>query len=182
MAEIETALRFDPSAFVLKAIKGRLYYLAGDLDRSIAACRQTIDFEERFYLGYLFLGHALRQKGDLTEAYLAFHTASQLGYNHPTLMAELGHSCALMGKTKRASQYLERLKDASSDIYVSPHLFAHIHIGLGDTKKALHYLNGTYKERGAYLIFLATDPVYDSLRKNDQFKRLVQRVNFVPND
>jgi DNA-binding winged helix-turn-helix (wHTH) protein/Flp pilus assembly protein TadD len=179
--EIEKALEIDPTSPVLNAISGRIYYLARDYDAAVEQCRQSIELEGHFYLSYLFLGHALRVRREHSEALTAFDAAAKLIGNHPTLLAELGHEYAVVGESGKASGLLDELLKlrAAGGAYVSPYLVAHIYIGMGDEEMSLLWLEQTCTERGAYLIFLTSDPIYDVLRGNPQFEDLIKRVGFM---
>lgn len=176
--EIEDAVRRDPGSFVLKALRGRVYYLDRQYRRAAAECARAIEMHEYFYLGYLFLGHTLRQQRRFDEAARAFQIAAQLTHEHPTTVAELGHIQALTGDPTPAVQALARLEAEARTQYVSPYLFAHLYLGLGEHDKVFEYLEQTFRERGAYLVFLSTDPVYDSLRGDVRFADLARRINF----
>jgi DNA-binding winged helix-turn-helix (wHTH) protein/Flp pilus assembly protein TadD len=179
--EIEKALEVDPISPVLNAISGRIYYLARDYDAAVEQCRQSIELEEHFYLSHLFLGHALRIRGERAEALIAFEAAARLIGNHPTVLAELGHTYATAGELGKASELLDELLKlrSSGGAYVSPYLVAHVFIGMGDEEMSLSWLEQTYTDRGAYLIFLTSDPLYDGLRGNPRFEDLIRRVGFM---
>lgn len=175
---IEDAVRYDPGSFVLKALRGRIYYLARQYERAVAECERAIELQEYFYLGHLFLGQTLRQQRRFDEAARAFQTAAQLAREHPSAIAEVGHIQALAGNKAQAIQALERLTAEGPVQYVSPYLFAHIYLGLGEREKVFEYLEESFREREAYLIFLSTDPIYDSLRDDARYVDLVRRINF----
>jgi DNA-binding winged helix-turn-helix (wHTH) protein/Tfp pilus assembly protein PilF len=177
-AEIEQALKSDPVSLILNAICGRIYYLARDYQKAVEQCQLVIEMEKHFYLSYLFQGHALRQQQKYPEALAAFETASRLTGNHPTVFAEIGNIRALMGERGGALEVLDELKKMGGETYVSPYLMAHIYFGLNDKAKMFEWLEWTYDEREAYLIFLTSDPLYDDLQTDPQFVDLVRRVGF----
>jgi serine/threonine-protein kinase len=177
--EISIAISHNPALPVLRALCGRIYYLGRNFERAVAECENAIALEKFLYLGPLFLGHAMRATGKFDEARNALLTAKDLSDEHPTLLAELGHIHGVMGETREAMKIIEQLGLVGDDRYVSPHLFSLVYLGLGDTERALSLLKQTFAERGAYLIFLTTDPVYDPLRKLPEFDDLVRRVGFV---
>lgn len=176
---IEDAARHDPGSFVLKALRGRVYYLARQYERAVVECERAIEMQEYFYLGHLFLGHTLRQQRRFDGAARAFKIAAQLAHEHPSTVAEIGHIQAATGNTSEALLALERLAAESREQYVSPYLFAHVYLGLREHDRVFEYLEAAFRERAAYLIFLSTDPVYDSLRVDPRYVDLVRRVNFV---
>jgi DNA-binding winged helix-turn-helix (wHTH) protein len=89
--EIEMAINRDPALPVLKALRGRIYYLARDFERSLTECRTAMELEQFLYLGPLFSGHTLTAMGRLEEAREAFILARDLSEEHPTMLAERGH-------------------------------------------------------------------------------------------
>lgn len=177
--EIEIAVNQNPALPVLRALRGRIYYLSRDFERAVAECENAIALEKFLYLGHLFLGHTLRARGRFNEARKALLTARGLSNEHPTLLAELGHIHGVMEETPEAMKIIEQLELEGDERYVSPHLFALVYLGLGDKERALSLLEQTFAERGAYLIFLTTDPLYDPLRKLPKFDDLIRRVGFL---
>lgn len=113
------------------------------------------------------------------EAMKCFLKASDLTGGNSVCLAEVGHIHALRREANASSEILQKLRGLAQNQYVSPHLFALIHLALGEKDKAFEYLGETLDERGAYLIFLTTDPVYDSVRGEPEFLKLVARVGFV---
>jgi hypothetical protein len=59
----------------------------------------------------------------------------------------------------------------------SPQL-ALIHLGLGETEKALDRLEQGFEEKSFWMIYLKADPVYDGLRSHPRFIRLLQQLGF----
>jgi hypothetical protein len=46
--------------------------------------------------------------------------------------------------------------------YMPPYAVALVHAGLGDTERALEWLERAYTERDVHLIFLVVDPKWES--------------------
>lgn len=177
--QIDQALKYDPISLVLNSISGRVYYLARQYEEAVQQCQLVIEMESHFYLGYLFQGQVLRQQGKYTEALTVFEIALRLAGNHPTVLAEIGNVRALMKDGPKALEVIDKLSEIGSATYVSPYLMAHIYLGLSDREKMFEWLERTYQDRGAYLIFLTSDPIYDDLSAEHKFLGLVQRVGFV---
>lgn len=51
--------------------------------------------------------------------------------------------------------------------------------GLGDTTRALDWLEQGHQEHSFYMQFLAVDPVFGPLHKNPRFLRMVQDIGLV---
>ena len=60
-----------------------------------------------------------------------------------------------------------------------PYDFAVIFAGLGEKDKALEWLQKSYEDRSAYLVYLNVEPIWDSLRSDPRFTDLLQRMRLV---
>ena len=58
--------------------------------------------------------------------------------------------------------------------------FVGIYLGLGDTNRALTWLERAYQERSDYLVYLKVEPMADSLRSDPRFADLVRRIGLPP--
>ena len=93
----------------------------------------------------------------------------------------LAHLYAQLGKKDEARQILERLREVSQRRYVTPYIFAMIHLGLGEKEQAMGFLERTYEDRDGYnLVFIKVDPFLDPLRGDPRFEALVEKI-FGPN-
>ena len=60
--------------------------------------------------------------------------------------------------------------------YIPAEGVAAIYAGLGDTAQALGWLERAIETRGVGLIFLAVEPMYDSLRGDPRMAEMIQRI------
>ena len=93
----------------------------------------------------------------------------------------LGYILGLAGRRTEALEELDRLKDASKARYVPPTAFALIHAGLGDLDRSFKFFDRAFEERVCYLTLLKFDPLYDPLRHDPRFDRLLERIGFPSN-
>jgi hypothetical protein len=100
----------------------------------------------------------------------------------PIVLAEIANINALLDDRDKSLALLGKVKRISRDRYVSPHTMGIIHIGLGNKDEAFKYLEKVYDERGAYLIFLTSEPIYDTLRTDVRMSDLIRRVGFASKD
>jgi hypothetical protein len=87
----------------------------------------------------------------------------------------LGRAYALTGRTKEAHNLLRELDDLAQRRYVSPYGRVLIFLGLGDDK-VFDWLERSYNERAAWLMYLATDPRFDPLRKDMRFRSFLNKL------
>jgi tetratricopeptide (TPR) repeat protein len=161
-------------------LSGRVAYLARDSELALKECEEAIALEEYFYLGHLFKGHVLCYLREYDKALTAFRRTCELIPDNPVCLSELAQLYALQQRNIESLAIMKQIENArASGRYVSPHVFAHVALARGDHELALDFLDETLAERGAYLIALTTDPIYDSVRTHPRFAALVQKVGFV---
>ena len=61
---------------------------------------------------------------------------------------------------------------------MSSYFVSRIYAALGDTKKALRWLETAHQERGEWFVLLKVDPRFDCLRSEPLFQDLLRRMNF----
>ena len=58
-----------------------------------------------------------------------------------------------------------------------PYWLAHVHLGLGEQDEALDLLQQTVESQVGEAIYLKADPIFDPLRSNPRFRKLLQMLN-----
>ena len=176
IAQLKRALQLDPLSMIINADVGTVLTNARRYDEAIEQLRKTLEMDPSFYYAHYNLGEALEMKG-LTENAIAEYQRAIALNDDPVPQALLGHLYAKIGKKNEARQILQQLHESSKQHYVSPYLFAMIHIGLGDKDQAIDFLEKTYEDRDGYSIaFVKVDPFLDPLRSDPRFEALVQKV------
>ena len=95
---------------------------------------------------------------------------------NPHVIAGHGFMQAVTGDKKAARAVLEVLDELSKTAYVPAQELAVVYIGLGEFDEAMAQLEGAFEERGAWLLWLNVDPVFDSIRTHPRFADLLERV------
>ena len=115
-------------------------------------------------------------KGLNDDAVAEYEKATALN-DDPVPQALLGHLYAKIGRKDEARRILQRLRDSPKERYVSPYLFAMIHLGLGEKDRAIDFLEKTYEDRDGYNIaFIKVDPFLDPLHGDPRFEALAARI------
>ena len=57
-----------------------------------------------------------------------------------------------------------------------------IYLGLNEKNKTFKYLQRAFDERNAWLVYLNTNPVFDSLRSDVRFDELLKRLGLTLGD
>ena len=110
------------------------------------------------------------------EAISMLEKAVNLSKRRPYFLALLGHVLGISGKKNEARKIFEELVERSTQEYVSPLLFAWLHLALGENEQALDWFEKAFNEgHGPYLIFVE-DSVYDGIRTTPQFRKILKKI------
>lgn len=85
---------------------------------------------------------------------------------------------ALSGKLEEAAEGLRLLELRSKIEFVPAIQFAYAFIGLGETEKALDWLERAHAERDVHMLWLNSVSIFDSLRDEPRFQALLRQMNF----
>src|SRR6266851_4048466 len=175
--ENSRTLALDPVSPLFTTVRAEIYYNSRQYDEAVAQARRVIDQYPTYWLAYIWLGTAYREKKMYKDALEQFSQARKLSGNHPVMIALYGHALALSGDTVGAGKALADLHRMAYSRYVSSLYFAAIYIGLGEKSRALDWLDKAYKERNDRLVYLNVDPVADPLRSEPRFRDLMKRLH-----
>jgi TolB-like protein/Flp pilus assembly protein TadD len=111
IAEIRLAQEFDPLSPATRTAMSEAYYFGHEYPRAIEEARAALELNPNFVLGYLNLGRALEQNGQLPEAITAFEHGRELSHDGPGMTMFLSHALALHQRKEKSNElyaYLER--------------------------------------------------------------------------
>jgi serine/threonine-protein kinase len=165
--EGKKALALDPLALVYSDMLASAYAAAGRCDEAIELCRRTLEMNPHRYLTHEWLGNAYLLKGAYAEAIAELESAVALSGGHPC--AHLARAYALAGRTDEARRLLGRLSSRAQ--------IASVQTALGEKEAALASLEEALDTRDYAVVWLKTDPTFDSLRSEPRFQALLRRLN-----
>lgn len=174
---IDQALKLDPFSFIAGALKGFFLYAAHRYEEALDQLHKTLELNPQLWVTQIQLGKCYERMGRYDEALIAFGKAREFGGTAETISLR-GYTCAASGRRAEAEQALRDLQAIAKQDYVPPYNFALIHEGLGNRDEALRWLERAYKERDVRLVFLGTEPKWDSMRADPRFADLLRRVGF----
>jgi TolB-like protein/Flp pilus assembly protein TadD len=176
LEENSKALELDPASPVFNTVRAQIEYSARDYDAAIAQGKRIAEQYPNYWLAYIWLGSAYREKKMYPQALEQFSKGRQLSGDQPVLIALHGHALARSGDLAGAHKALTDLQHLAQSRYVSSLYFAAIHLGLGENTIALDELDRAYKERNDYLAYLGVDPIGDPLRGDPRFEQLLHKI------
>jgi TolB-like protein/DNA-binding SARP family transcriptional activator/Flp pilus assembly protein TadD len=170
------AQELDPLSLIANAALGWVHYYAGEYDRGIAQCLRTLELDSQFGLAHLWMGQALERTGRLHEGIAAIERAVELDDGSALSRAALARILALRGSPDQARAILADLEPRTDTAYVPSYEIARVHEALGDTERALDWLERAFHERSHSMVFLEVDPALAALRPHPRFRSLTARV------
>lgn len=174
--QINKARELDPLSISINFSVGWRLYMARQYDRAIEQLRNTLEMDPSYELPHLVLGQAYEQKGAFALAITELRKAVDLSHGTPLMISALAHAYARGGNKEEAEKLLAVLARQSKDQYVSPYYFAVVYVGLGESEKAMGWLERAFADRSNGLVFMKVEPELDNLRSNPRFLTLQQRV------
>ena len=175
VAHITRARELDPLSPRASNDIGWLYLHIRQPSEAARACRQTLSFDPDSIEAQQCLERAHLQRGELSEALRAARTAFERGGGAmPAALESNGPPSARLEALWRWR--LERLESFERNRSVSPYTLAMHHIVLGEDEEALARLEQAYETRASVMVLLPGDPLFERLRANPRFVRLVDRI------
>jgi len=176
--EMNRARSLDPLSISMNFSLGWRFYMAKQYDQAIAQLKNTIEMDPSFILPHIVLGQCYEQQKQYDLAISELEKAASMSHDSPPVLASLGHTYAVAGRTQDAYRLLGQLRSESEKQYVSPFYIALLYVGLGGHGQAIDWLEKAYADRSNNVIFLAVDPQFDRLRSEPQFQSLLSRIGF----
>jgi len=175
IAEARRGQELDPLSPIISAIAAWIHYEARRYDETVERCRRDLQMNP-IPQSYLFLGLALTQLRQYDDAIAAFERGVSLSGGLTEMYAGLGFAYGVSGRTKDARRVLEELDRLSKARYVPPYSRSIVHVGLGERAEALDLLEQACEERNTWLILLGVEPLFDSVRQENRFRRLLEVI------
>lgn len=172
--EAERARELAPFSVDCCSFLGLILYRSRIYQEAMVVCRRAVEFDPYYPVAHWFLGLIYQQTGELPTAITELNKAADLS-DAPIYRALLGHLYALVGDKARALSTIVELNTLSRERYVSPLDIAVVYTGIGDRNSAFEWLEKAYQQRVMRIQELP-DPVFDSLRLDDRFDNLMQRI------
>src|SRR5215813_4207705 len=178
--ELQRALRLDPLSGVMHWGMGMVFWSSRRYDQAIEQAERSLELDPTFAGAHALLGWAYPHKSLHELAIASLRRAVQISQGATQYIGSLGEAYAKAGHNSEAQKILHQLNDLSKQRYVTPYMLARIHAGLGEHDHALRWLETGCQGRAAWMMFLKTDPNFDSLRPDARFQDLLRRMNFSP--
>lgn len=177
IAEAKRALELDPFSVAINAGLGWAFFHARSYDQAIDQLQKTVQMDPNFAVGHWDLGDTYRAKKMYPEAIAEWQKGWTSEGNAPMSAAigEAYKTSGLPGAEQKSIEYFLKSESQGGGWTIN---LAATYAALGKKDDAIKWLEKAYAERHGGIIFIKTEPVFDSLRSDPRFQSLVRRMNF----
>jgi TolB-like protein/DNA-binding winged helix-turn-helix (wHTH) protein len=176
-AESERARKLDPLSLIVSADYAALLYFSRQYDRSIEEFRRVLEMEPNFPRAYIVI-FPLVEKGLFAEALVEVDKWKRV-VDSPWPSAVEVYVYARSGQIAQARRSLENLQHLDQRKFLDPAAMLMAHVGLDDKEQTFAWLQKCYDAR-CPLTTLKVDPMYDPLRGDPRFQKLLHDVRLAP--
>jgi serine/threonine-protein kinase len=181
LEESHRAQELDPFSAVIRIDAGLVSYFSRQYDTAMQQFLQALQLDPTFVMANIPLGGTYVQKKMYQEAIGAFQQLSMAASfvnskAHPIPIAALAYVYGVSGRKEDAATMIELLEEKCKEEYVSPYWMSIAYLGAGHSTEALAWLEKAYKEKDGSMLFLNIDPVFDSIRSDERFMKLLKNM------
>lgn len=176
LEESERARQLDPLSLIIAADNAAIFYFSRQYDRAIERFRAVLDMDPTFTRAHLIIP-AYVQKKQFKQALADIATWRQ-SEKGPATWAWEAYVYGRMGDTGKARHALREIQRTSRGSQMAPaSLLALAYLGMNEKDRALDWIEKAAQEHGTIPITLRVDPIYDPLRDQRRFQKLLEQVS-----
>jgi serine/threonine protein kinase/Flp pilus assembly protein TadD len=172
LASIERARRLDPNSLLYASDLALCQYAARRYDLAVACFQAPTDFSSAINGSVLAL--SLMARGEAAQAREAALRFADVTGRNPLALGVLAQTAAASADRAQARSLLDELQVKSRDYYVSGIALALANLACGRKDEALGQLERAWVDREWWTEWLKLMPVWDSLREQPRFVRLIE--------
>jgi TolB-like protein/DNA-binding winged helix-turn-helix (wHTH) protein/Tfp pilus assembly protein PilF len=174
--EITTARALDPLSLHVNLVFSAMLYMDRKYDEALAHLHKTLELDPGFQPAYHLLAAVYEEKGQFSQAVEQSMRGLELAGYSPTTLEQLRDIFRTGGIQAFWQKDIALLEQQARHSYVSPVLIAMDYSSLREKDRAFEWLEKAYQEHSGWLLELKIDPVWDPLRSDPRFQRLMRRV------
>ncbi|MBV8436714.1 MAG: winged helix-turn-helix domain-containing protein [Silvibacterium sp.] len=176
----EEALNLDPANVLMNEHMAWHHLMAREYDRSIPQALKTIELDPNFVQAHRVMALDYLYTGQFAKACLEFEKGVELSHEDPVARAYLARCYALSHRQAESRQILNTLVKGSVERYISSAEIAAVYAALRDDNASIEWLTKACNEHASALIYINIDPVYDHMRRDPRFQKVVTCVHLLP--
>lgn len=175
LMHMQQAARLDPASVVPNIAFAQLLYRNGRFDEAVTQSQKVLELDPDYKTARLTLALAYEAKGRYAEAFQETEKAGGDKDGDLETLEMFGHLYAVMGRRGEALRVIAKLQDLAKADNVALYCVAVIYEGLGESDKALDWIERA-AERGVMTnMGLRVDPRMAALRQHPRYAVILDR-------
>jgi len=155
----------------------RFHFCKGKFDQVLSRAELASRGGEDSASLQAIVGLASALLGQEEDAVAKLDAAAKAHPANTIIIGALGYAYAVSGREARAREVLAELKKRHvPERACCAYALALVSMGLVDADSTLHWLEEAYRNRSIWILTLALDPVFLSLRQNSRFQALLDQL------
>jgi len=174
IAAQEHAHALDPLAHRMDRITTLLR--AGRFEEAIKPAEDAAEFEPGYDRARSTLGWSYFLNGNQSAGIAELERAVACSPGNTLWLGQLGQAYAMAGDEAKARAILEQLESYAREKFVSPYHFAYVYTGLGESDRALDYLEKAVIARTGPTYAMKSSFLFTSLHNHPRFRALLREM------
>lgn len=176
IAMLRRAAKLDPLSLPARCWLSQALYFLKRYPEAVQASQEAIALDRKNDQSYIALSLAQAAQGDYDSAVRSAEAGWGLQRDSANVawLGLIAHPHAAWGKRDKALELLRQIEEASKAQYVSPMIFARVHIGLGNTERVFEYLRRGFEQHDVLMPWLKCDMRFDSIRGDPRYQELLR--------
>jgi serine/threonine protein kinase/Tfp pilus assembly protein PilF len=175
IALVKRAQELDP--LVHRADVASTLLRAGRYQEAEEAALRAVEFEPDYARGRSTLGWAYLKTGRAEEGLAQLEKAVTLAPGNTLYLAQLGQAYAITRRVEQAREVLKKLEEMSRVRYISPYHLAYVYTGMGESGRALDFLEQAYEEHAGSVYGIKGSFLFTTLHSHPRFVTLLRKLN-----
>jgi serine/threonine protein kinase/tetratricopeptide (TPR) repeat protein len=176
VVQARRAVELDPRSVTANMNVGQVLYIARRYEEAEKELSKILAMDPSFGDTHYSLGVTHAQQGRFQEAIEELRRAVALSPGDDLLRAALGYAYARSGRKAEGQEVLHEFTRLSRQRYVSGYDIALVYVGLGEKGEAIRLLEKAYKQGDPGVVWVGTEPMFDSLRADPRMQKLLERL------
>jgi Tfp pilus assembly protein PilF len=176
LAEVRRAVELEPYSAAINWHLGLMLMFAGHYDEAIEQQQKTLLIQPNYDLSEITLAAANIYAGRLNEASAIIQKRLQTDNTNENWLT-IARIEILSGNRGKGIDILDRVLKEQAGDKTNNYSIAGVYATLGESDKAIDWLNRGYEQRAFSMFFLRVDPLFDSLHNDQRYQDLLRRLN-----
>jgi len=176
ITEIQEAQVLNPLSSAVNAQAGLILYFARLYDQANMELKKAVATDPLYYGHHYYSALLQIQMGQYEEATRSLRRAAELGADPMEIELLLAHIYAHQEKRAEVGRILTAALKTAKGSYVPQVSIAAVYAGLNERDQVIACLEIAYGERESGLLFLKVHPMFDFIRADPRYVRLLQKI------